>query len=195
MVKNVALSQKIDSTDGVLNCLFVGRLTEDKGIYELLQVARRLSGKVKFHVVGGGEVRSELEEKLYSDGLGSTVTFYGQVKNNEVIDLYKIADLVAVPSKNNYEGFPRVIMESWSVGKPVVVSDVGGIHAFVEDGVNGFVVPPGDVDKLESAILKLCDKSVMSEMHRNISKIQSHTLQSYWADKVKDVIRSNLYES
>ncbi|TMO52882.1 glycosyltransferase [Pseudoalteromonas phenolica] len=190
MVKRISSNQRSTSNKELLNCLFVGRLTEDKGIFELLSVAKRLSGKVKFHVVGGGEIRSELEKRILLDGLESSVIFYGQVKNHDVIELYKIADFVAVPSKNNYEGFPRVIMESWSSGKPVVVSDVGGIHAFVKDGVNGFIVPPGDVDELEVAILKFCNKKTLDDISSNLNQIQKYTLQAYWAEKAKEIIKN-----
>ncbi|KNC67742.1 glycosyltransferase [Pseudoalteromonas ardens] len=170
-----------------LNCLFVGRLTEDKGILEIMEAAKRLKGTVNFHIAGGGEIKASLEQFIKEHDLSDCVTLYGQVRNQDVAKLYDKSDVVLVPSKNNYEGFPRVIMEAWSLGKPVIVSDVGGIHAFVKDGENGMIIRPGDPIGLEEAIQAMMNVETRERLSQHVAKVQPLTLQKYWHEVITQI--------
>ena len=84
--------------------------------------------------------------------LGENVLFLENEKN--IFDIINILDVFILPSIE-YEDFPNVILEAMSLGKSVIGTDIAGIPEQIEDGVNGFVVAPRDVNALSEAILTL----------------------------------------
>lgn len=71
------------------------------------------------------------------------------------------ATIFALPSR--CEGLPRVIIEAMGAGVPVIGSDVGGIPSLIKDGENGFVIPAGNVDRLETRLRELLSDPVLRE--------------------------------
>jgi glycosyltransferase involved in cell wall biosynthesis len=101
--------------------LYVGRLTQGKGIMTFLEVAKtfeRREGLV-FGVVGTGTLDSKISKYCENH---SNMVFFGQIPNQRLPLYYNSADLVIVPSLHK-EGFPRVIVESLSCGTPVLASN------------------------------------------------------------------------
>lgn len=129
--------------------LFVGRLSVQKGPDLLLEAVpgilnRRGDAKVVF--VGDGHMRGDLERRCHELGVSHAVRFLGAMDpHGDLINLYKSADVVCVPSRN--EPFGIVVLEAWAAGKPVVVTRNGGPGGLVEPGRNGYVVydNPGSI--------------------------------------------------
>ena len=100
-----------------------------------------------------------LRERIDAAGLADGVTLDGRLTRSEIIDALATADLLVAPSvvaaNGKREGIPVVLMEAMSCGLPVVASRLSGIPELVEDGVNGFLVPPGDPEALADAIERL----------------------------------------
>ena len=117
--------------------LFVGRLSPEKGIRELVAAADGMP----LVVAGDGPLRSEIPNAL------------GFVPHEQLGDLYARAAVVACPSHR--EGFGVACLEAMAHGKPVVASDVGGLRDLVVDGETGIRVPPGDVRALRAALERL----------------------------------------
>jgi glycosyltransferase involved in cell wall biosynthesis len=117
--------------------LFVGRLSPEKGILELVQAAEGM----KLVVAGDGPLRERVPGAL------------GFVPHNELAPLYERAAVVAVPSRR--EGFGVACAEAMAHARPVVASAVGGLLDLVADGETGLLVPPGDVTALRSALERL----------------------------------------
>lgn len=139
--------------------LFVGRLLYDKGIRELLLAAERLQAarpKTQFWVVGAidegnpSAVKAELVQRYHEQG---AIHYWGT--SDAVRERIREADVVVLPSYR--EGLPRVMLESLSMAKPVVTTDVAGCRETVEDGHNGYLVPAKDTDGLFEALLKMRD--------------------------------------
>jgi len=121
--------------------LFVGRMAWQKGPDLLVESMPGLLGhhaRAKFVFAGDGEMRSELERRVHEMGLGSAARFAGHRSPSELVGMYKAADVVCVPSRN--EPFGIVILESWGAAKPVVVTRNGGPAEFVRHGETGLVV-------------------------------------------------------
>ncbi len=145
--------------------LFIGRLSANKGIYDLLKAAaiilRRIPS-VRFVICGGGELdryRLACEEL----GILDRVIFKGWVNGVEKMETLRQADVFVLPSY--HEGLPVTIVEAMSAGLPIVSTSVGGIPDVVQDGVNGYLVTPGDVATLADRILKVLeDKSLAEEI-------------------------------
>jgi glycosyltransferase involved in cell wall biosynthesis len=114
--------------------LYVGRLSPEKGILDLVAAADGLP----LVVVGDGPLRDEVPEAL------------GFVPNAELGPYYRRAAVVAVPSRR--EGYGVVCAEAMAHGRPVVASAVGGLLDLVRHNETGLLVPPGDEDALREAL-------------------------------------------
>ncbi len=137
--------------------LFLGKLAEKKGIYCLLDAIVPLKERYQnIRLLCGGE--GELENvEAYSRQLGikDNVQLLGWVSGSEK-DLYlQQSTIYVLPSFS--EGLPMGVLEAMAAGLPVVSTPVGGIPDAVEDGVEGFLVEPGDSQALAEAIRRLLD--------------------------------------
>lgn len=145
--------------------LFLGRLEEVKGVRLLIEAIRTLadfhSGVASLYIAGDGRERPSLEELVTQYRLEKGVHFLGAVSREEVPPLLAASDLVCVPSivqkDGVVEGMPVVVLEALAMGKAVIASRVGGIPDVVQDGVNGFLVEPGDPHALASKISAVFD--------------------------------------
>jgi len=123
--------------------LFVGRLTWQKAPDLMLAALPRILSDwpdVKFVFVGDGDMRAGLEGETSARGLHGGVRFLGYRNGAELVRLFKCADVLSVPSRN--EPFGIVVLEGWSAARPVVVTRNGGPSEFVRDQETGFLVQP-----------------------------------------------------
>jgi len=136
--------------------LNVGRLCAQKGQLLLVEAAALLARDgVDFQLVfaGDGEMRAPIEEAVRRHGLGDRVRILGWVDSGTVRTQLLASRALVLPSFA--EGLPVVVMEAMAVGRPVVTTRIAGIPELVRDGVDGWLVPPGDVDQLKDA-MKAC---------------------------------------
>jgi len=125
------------SPDEPPHILYVGRLSEEKGIRELVAA----SAGLPLVVVGDGPLRELVP---------STVGF---VSHDELGPYYERAAVVCVPSRR--EGYGVTAREAMAYGRAVVTTGVGGLADAIDDGVTGLVVPPGDAPALRRALERL----------------------------------------
>jgi colanic acid/amylovoran biosynthesis glycosyltransferase len=131
----------------------VGRLCEQKGQLLLLEAARKLASRgteFELALVGDGEMRSDLEAMIARYGLQSRVRITGWLGNAMVAEEMTAARALVLPSFA--EGLPVVLMEAMALSRPVISTFVAGIPELVQPGVNGWLVPAGDVDALAQAM-------------------------------------------
>jgi len=174
--------QNTKNIDPVIKVLFVGRMVEDKGIYDLITAANGLGPRFEFTFVGGGpdlDGAIRLTQKFH---LTNRINFVGQVPFDDLHQYFDACNIVVAPSNNHYEGFPRVIMEAWAHEKPIIVSNVGGVNAFVKHRKNGIITPPGDIEALVATLNDLVNQSDLLDQISSgailMKEISSH---SYWA--------------
>ncbi|HXG11564.1 MAG TPA: glycosyltransferase family 4 protein [Gemmataceae bacterium] len=121
--------------------LFVGRMVVQKGpdiLVRTMPSILRYYPHAKFVFVGDGHMRNEVCGLAHQLGVAHALRMLGDKRGQELIDLFKACDIVAVPSRN--EPFGIVILEGWSAYKPVVSTRRGGPAEFVWHGVNGLQV-------------------------------------------------------
>jgi glycosyltransferase involved in cell wall biosynthesis len=133
----VDLPAEVGTPEKPPHVLYVGRLSEEKGIRDLAQAAAGLP----LVVVGDGPLR---------DLVPSAVGF---VPHDDLGPYYERAAVVCVPSRR--EGYGVAAREAMAYGKAIVSTGVGGLADAIDDGVNGLVVPPGDVAALRAALEQL----------------------------------------
>jgi glycosyltransferase involved in cell wall biosynthesis len=123
----------------------IGRLVEQKNHALFLKAAARLAQDVntaRFMIVGDGPLRPVLETQARSLGIADRVTFTGERRDVETI--LRSASLFWLTSR--WEGMPNVVLEAMASGVPAIATDVGGTRELIRSGVDGFVVPEGDIE-------------------------------------------------
>jgi starch synthase len=137
--------------------LFVGRITDQKGIFHLLEAAPKLPPGVQVVLCASAPDTPEIEARLKRALPGhSNVVWIGEmIPVDEVVQLYSHAAVFVCPSV--YEPFGLINLEAMACETPVVASGVGGILEVVEDGKTGVLVEPGRPDALAVAIRALLE--------------------------------------
>jgi glycosyltransferase involved in cell wall biosynthesis len=146
--------------------LFLGNVAREKGACDLVQAAEKTARRctIPFAVVFAGPVESSEEESQISAlvarlRLRDRVRFLGQVTGRARAQALGEADIFALPSYG--EGVPVSLLEAMAHGIPVVVTRVGGIPETVADGVEGFLIRPGDVEALADALARLIETPLL----------------------------------
>ncbi len=147
-----------------LRLLFVGRLTDEKGVQYLIEAVSQVveAGKnVHLTVAGSGPKESVLKDHVRQLNLEKHVTFIGWVAHNKFPELFSEHDVFVGPSivsdKGWQEAFGLVFAESLALNTPVIGTTTGGIKDIVHDGKNGLLVAPRDSDTLANAITRFID--------------------------------------
>ncbi|MBS3155617.1 glycosyltransferase family 4 protein [Candidatus Woesearchaeota archaeon] len=150
--------------------LYVGALSKNKGVEYLINAFPKIKEEIKdakLHIVGDGPEREALEEL----SKGMDVKFFGRVPHDEVLEHYKHAKLLVMPSVWMENG-PFVLYEGMSSGKPVIATKRGGIVDLVRDGINGFIVRAADSEAIAEKTIKLLkDKNLLKEFSKSSQKI------------------------
>ncbi|OGK17161.1 hypothetical protein A2774_02055 [Candidatus Roizmanbacteria bacterium RIFCSPHIGHO2_01_FULL_39_12c] len=148
-----------------LNLLWVGRLTREKGVDDLIELIKelkktKLDKKIKWLIAGSGEYEKEIKNLAKSYG---NVKHFGFLNAGELKHLYQKSDLFL--STSRWESFPYTFIEAQSFGLLIIAYNIHGCKDIVEDGVNGYLV-----NSLEEFSLKLVD--VIKNSKKNIKKKQ-----------------------
>jgi len=167
--------EKEDRLKGMPSILFVGQNFQRKGLPLLIRAVadvKKVLPEVLIHVVGrvSMEKEDEMRDLAKSMNIEENILFLGQKNNDEVRRIFKKADIFAIPSL--IEGLPWVIFEAMEAGIPVIGGDTGGIPEQIKDGVNGFLVKPGDWESLSKKIQQLAvDKSCKDRFVQNSYRV------------------------
>lgn len=154
-----------------LNLAFVGRLTQIKGLRVLMNamaLVREMRSDVTLTLVGDGEDRAWIEAEARRIG---GVTLLGYQSQQGVAEALRAADALVLPSFA--EGVPVVLMEAMASARPVIATRVAGVPELVEDGVSGFLVPPGNERALADAILALAEADIAAMGEAGRAKVKS----------------------
>ncbi|MFZ1573912.1 MAG: glycosyltransferase family 4 protein, partial [Chromatiaceae bacterium] len=154
--------------DSPLRLLFVGRLSVEKGVADLLAACALLVRRelpFALDIAGDGPLRTRLERQAAELGLGERVRFLGAQSRLRLGALYQSAHITCVPSLSEPQGI--VVLESLVAGVPVVAADVGGIPDMVRHGQNGYLHAPGNPEQIAARISALAmDRDALARMAR-----------------------------
>lgn len=167
----VELPGDVGEPDEPPHVLFVGRLSEEKGILELLEATEGIPRVV----VGDGPLR---------DRVADAVGFIGP---SMLGPYYERATVVACPSRR--EGYGVVAREAMAYGRPVVATAVGGLLDAVEHEVTGLLVPPGDVKALRAAIERLLGDAELRHRLAEVARAKARVRFS-WAAATEATIEA-----
>lgn len=146
----------------VENFLYVGRLSEEKNLFSIIQVFNNLPN-IRLNIVGYGPLEAKLKALAMPN-----ICFYGAVKNRNLFSVYQSNDVLILPSFS--EPWGLVVEEALNNGIPVIVSDKVGCAEEIVNESNGIIYSIGDPVGLKNAILKMKNVAYYNELRENISK-------------------------
>jgi glycosyltransferase involved in cell wall biosynthesis len=181
---------------GELRILFVGNVIHRKGLQTLLNAVKRQTSKVRVEVVGGlstePKYAHEMQRFVAVNGLSSAVAFYGALDHEPLIEIYRRSHVMVVPS--SYEGFGIVYLEGMGFGLPAIGTTAGAAGEIISDGVDGFLIEPGDSDLLAGRLEVLAEKrEVLIQM--SLAARSRYLRQPKWeetASRIREFLRSFL---
>jgi len=176
-----------------VNVLCVARLIERKGVGVLLSAMASLAAaNVRLHIVGSGRQERELRLAVKRKGLADRVVFHGPLPNNEVREMCRSADIFVLPTLA--ESCSMALLEAMSAGLPIVTTRAGGNPYLIEDGVNGTLVEPADVQGLRAAIEALAADPARCESMglANVRRIREAFSWAANADRYEAIYRGVL---
>lgn len=180
-----------------IRLFYIGNIGREKGIYDTIEAVRRLKDEqtVPFKLVLAGPFNDEREErqiraKVSDCQLDQIVVFLGTVSGEAKEAAFLEADIFVLPSHS--EGIPQSMLEAMAYGLPVVVSSVGGIPEVVQDGTEGRIIRPRDVDGLCQALGDLI-KSV--ECRRRMGAAARHRIAAHYTVDIYMRQLEDLYNS
>jgi glycosyltransferase involved in cell wall biosynthesis len=171
--------------------LFVGRISEQKGIFQLLEAARGLPAGVQLVLCASSPDTPDLLARVEAAVTGRAEIRWinAMLPVPEVVQLYSHAAVFVCPSI--YEPFGLINLEAMACGTPVVASRVGGIPEVVVDGETGWLVPPGDPAALGEALRRaLADPERARRMgEAGRRRVEGHFSWDRIADRTLGVYR------
>ena len=172
------------------NLVFAGRLIERKGILTLIDAFNEVASEhddIHLCILGDGELRQSVEEKIAKSGIGEKVSMQGLVDNP--YDYFAMADICIFPSHQG-DGLMGTVLESMAAGKPVITTINNGNEDVIENGKNGILINPNDVKSLKQAIIDLLnDKDKRKELGENAEKfIAEHVAWEKNTKKLSDIL-------
>lgn len=178
---NELFEEPSDYNRSSLSLISVGRLSYAKNYPLLIDIAEKLLEKHQdwcWDIYGEGGERTALEQKITEKGLQGRVVLKGAVN-----DLYsRYPQYAAVVMTSRYEGFPMVLIEAAAKGLPMVSFDIEtGPSEIIRDGVNGFLIPKGDVDTMIARLETLMEDP---ELRSRYSAAARKSVESFRLDHV-----------
>ena len=163
---------EIPATDDRMHLIFLGVISENKGIFELCDMLAghqdEFRSRLELRICGHGE-DERLSSFIKESGIGDFVTFEGFISGDRKIAALNWADAAILPSW--WEGMPISLLEAMSYGCALIATPVGGIPEIVIPGGNGMLVPVHDSEGLYRAVLTLLDSNLRSGMGRRSAEL------------------------
>lgn len=144
--------------------LFVGRLSPQKNITQLLNALDGISEKFETNIVGDGILKQALMQEAEDLNL-KNIRFLGRKSGRDLIEIYKNSDIFVLPSER--EGMPLVLLEAMAMGLPVVATDVVGIRDLIKDNKLGKLASYGNPNMLKQKITSI-DNAVYIKLSRSV---------------------------
>ena len=172
--------------------LFLGNVIPLKGLHVLLEALRHQTFDFRLDVVGSLTVdlayACKIQEKANAYKLSSKVFFHGILDNEPLIERFKYAQVMVIPS--SYEGFGIAYLEGMGFGLPAIATTSGAASEFITDGENGYLISPENASMLAERLIMLAnDRELLTRM--SINALKRYRQQPSW-EQTTDGIRDFL---
>jgi glycosyltransferase involved in cell wall biosynthesis len=150
--------------------LFIGRLSQEKGIATLLEAAGRGLG-MPLKIAGSGPLQPVVEAAQISD----RIEYLGQQDPEQVRELMRQARVLLIPSLW-FEGLPMVVPEAFGAGLPIIASRIGALETLIDDGANGLLAEPGNAESWVEAVRRFSTEPGLEQRLRQKARQTYETL-------------------
>ena len=179
---------------GKFRVLFAGRVEENKGVFDLLEIAKRFSAEgtkeVVFDICGTGSALESLRLAASVAKVEENFICHGYCKKSQMREMFGRSHVVIVPTRTDFvEGFNRVVGESILAHRPVVTSAVCPALSYVEDAV--MEVPPNDIKAYGDALLELYKNPSLYQAKKQAClrvQEQFYDLEKSWGTALKSIL-------
>lgn len=172
---------------------FVGRLSFGKGWQTFLQACAKLPDRdYRIMLVGDGPEKEQMLEMLDALQLKDCTTLHGLLPQTELAKIYRSIDVFVFPTERQGESLGLVAVEAMACGTPVVASDFAAPADYVENGVNGYKYPVGDVSALAQALETV--RALPEEKRAQLREGALATAQRYTRQRVTETLEKILLE-
>ena len=176
--------------------LYVGRIEQSKGVFDLLEVAKHLAAigrrDITFDLCGNGSILDSLRRAAKLAGVEARFVCHGHCNKQKMRRMFSRSHAIIVPTRTEFaEGFNKVVAESILAGRPVITSAVCPAVPYVRDAV--VEVPPDDIMGYANALLKLCDDRQFYEQKRQSClglQEQFYDHSKGWGGTLKSILMS-----
>lgn len=180
--------------------LFLGRVCEDKGIFDLIKavsIAKNEHSDICIYIGGEGDI-AYVNKTIKEFGVENNIKLIGWLNEERKIEMLSKVETLILPS--HYEALPMCILEAMACGKAIISTKVGAIPEVIDED-NGILVSVGDDSELAGAIKKCCEDlewmnkvyySNLDKMHTQYDMIQKHTQLKKYYEKVYAKNRSGI---
>ena len=193
LYNSVNVPNKIDRNElnKVPTGLFLGRIGERKGAYDLIETVKNIKNegiKIKILMAGDGEIQ-KAKDIIKKENIEDSIEILGWIDNKQKEEYLKSSDFYILPSYD--EGMPMSVLEAMSYSLPVITTDVGGIPEIVRMKKNGIMVKPGNKDEIKNAIKKIIENN---EFRKEISENAYETILKKFNFKHYEEFLDKLYK-
>jgi glycosyltransferase involved in cell wall biosynthesis len=175
--------------------VFAARFTKQKNPIQLVRVMASLKDLPwQFIMMGDGPLSAEIKEEIYRHGMEDRFNLTGWVTPQEVIEKFRRADILFMPSLS--EGLPVIGVQALAMGLAVVAGRVGGFIDLVQQGYNGYLIDPHDAEKMQAALREiLSDRKCLHQMRLNSRRLAREfditTIVEQYANLLDNIVNSH----
>ncbi len=178
----------------IFQVLFAGRIEMNKGVFDLLEVAKRFKAESRsdiiFNICGVGSALELLQEQAKACGVDASFIFHGYCNKPKMQEMFSLSHVVVVPTKSDFvEGLNQVVIEGILANRPVITSSVCPALSYVREAI--VEVPPDDIQAYGDAILKLHDDDDFYEQKQlSCERLQEqfYSTSLSWSETLKSVL-------
>jgi glycosyltransferase involved in cell wall biosynthesis len=180
--------KKNDFNEDRQNLVYIGRLSREKGVKDVIDCAKRIP-ELCVKIIGTGPVEHELRESAVE--LQSRIQFTGYLSGEEKRKELESALAIVIPSRC-YEQFPITALEAMALGKPLIVPDISGLNEIVDDMRTGLIYEQGNIDDMAQKVNLLLQNHALAKKLgiQARKKFEEQYSKQMYLEKV-----SSLYES
>lgn len=173
-IKELLENRKKKNNDGI-NFVYLGTLSEQKGIRWMISSFKRLPKTAKLYIAGKGNLQEYVIEEASQD---RRIHYVGFLDENAINNLLSECDVLICPSQWQ-EPFGRVVLDAYKHAMPVISSDQGALPTLVKDNITGFVVKSGDEKMLTDAMQRFMDRPdlICEYAARAVDELQYYSLE------------------
>lgn len=189
---NIDLKEKLEISKNKKILMYVGRLSESKGVQNIMQAMVDLPETVLI-IIGKGSYEYELRKLSDDLNVKYRVYFIGFVPNNKLEQYYSIADIIIMPGYF-FETLSRTLLESCSYGIPIIGTNIGGTPDIIEHGKNGYLLYNNNIKELKYCIKKIITNKTLAKKMGDygILKMRKEFSSNYIGNKLINVYKNVL---